>query len=71
VQTSAMEEDAQALEALFAHILKLHPPGPGRNLQLTSLRRMAIYTRCPHWPLGREWFVLQICRQSEIYRQLS
>jgi len=66
-----MEEDAQALEALFAGILRVYPPGPGRHVQLANLRRMAVYTRCPQWPLGRELFVLQICRQSETHRKLS
>ena len=32
---------------------------------------MAVHTRCPHWPLGRESFVLQICHQLETYQELS
>jgi hypothetical protein len=61
-----MEEDAEALEILFADILRLFPPGARRNFKLSNLRRMATYTRCPHWPLGRESFVLKICREAGV-----
>jgi hypothetical protein len=66
-----MEEDAEALEMLYGTILRLFPPGPRRAFQLHILRAMAIYTRCPHWPLGREFFVSRICREAELRQRSS
>ena len=64
-----MEEDAEALEVLFAAILRLYPPGPRRAFHLDYLRQMAAFTRCPQWPLGRDFFVLRIRREAEEARQ--
>jgi hypothetical protein len=68
---AAMEEDAEALEILYGTILRLYPPGPRRAFQLHILRDMAVYTRCPHWPLGREFFVSRICREAELRQRSS
>ena len=57
--TVCMEEDAQTLEVLFTEICRLWPPGPGRDFWLSQLRRVAVESRCPHWPLGREFFFLK------------
>ena len=66
-----MEEDAEALEMLYETILRLYPPGPRRAFQLHILRDMAVYTRCPQWPLGRESFVSKICREAELRQRSS
>jgi len=66
-----MEEDAEALEMPYGTILQLYPPGPRRAFQLHLLRDMAVYTRCPHWPLGRELFVSRICREAEFSQRSS
>ena len=58
--TVAMEEDAETLEVLFVEIRRLFVPGPRRDFWLSQLRRMATQSRCPHWPLGREFFVLKL-----------
>jgi len=55
-----MEEDAEALETLYADILSIYPPGPKRAYWLAELRRIVPMTRCPHWPLGRERFLLKL-----------
>jgi len=59
-----MEEDAEALETLYADILSIYPPGPKRAYWLAELRRIVPMTRCPHWPLGRERFLLSLCDPS-------
>ena len=59
-----MEEDAEALEKMFANILSVYPTGPLRAFWLSSLRRAALLTRCPHWPLGREQFLMNLCDPS-------
>jgi hypothetical protein len=56
-----MEEDAEALEKMYADILSVYPPGPMRAFWLAQLRRAALLTRCPHWPLGRERFLMSLC----------
>ncbi|MBS0422323.1 MAG: hypothetical protein JSR66_31750 [Proteobacteria bacterium] len=59
-----MEEDAEALEKMYADILSVYPPGPMRAFWLAQLRRAALLTRCPHWPLGREQFLMSLCDPS-------
>jgi hypothetical protein len=44
-----MKEDAEALDALYADILVLCPPGPRREFWLSHMLRMAQVTRCPNW----------------------
>ena len=59
-----MEEDAEALEKMYADILSVYPPGLMRSFWLAQLRRAALLTRCPHWPLGRERFLMSLCDPS-------
>lgn len=47
--TAPMKEDGEALDALYADILALYPPGPRRTFWLSQLERMAAVTRCPNW----------------------
>ena len=52
-----MEEDAEALEKMYADILSVYPPGPMRAFWLAQLRRAALLT----WPRGRDRCVMSLC----------
>jgi len=61
MQTAGMEEDRKALDRLYEDVLALYPPGPSRDFGIDRLRRMAAYTRCPHWQPKRTRPQLKLC----------
>lgn len=52
-QTRAMDEDRQALDALWEDTLAQFPPGEKREFWLACVRKMALVTRCPQWTYTR------------------
>jgi hypothetical protein len=45
-----MEEDGEALDHLRDLMMACYPPGPQRDWWLEWVARVALETRCPHWP---------------------
>jgi hypothetical protein len=48
-----MEEDREALDALYEGILAQYPPGERRDFWLAWVGQVAMVTRCAQWTYSR------------------